>query len=171
MAGAAAPELDGLRAACYEAVRGLAGTAFMPRGNDGRLTGPGDPAAGPQLLVVIGADDATRTYDDEAFGDLTPYGLPLTVGRGAGERLPLSLTIGMWLLFNVQGVVTCQTRFQGVAEGASAEECLALGRELAGSPGRGAVLVVGGRAAGPGRKGPRFLDVPARADDAEGARA
>ena len=171
MAGAAAPELDGLRAACYEAVRGLAGTAFMPRGHDGRLTGPGDPAAGPQLLIVIGADDATRTYADEAFGDLTPYGLPLTVGRGAGERLPLSLTIGMWLLLSGQGVVTCQTRFQGVAEGASTEECLALGRELAGSAERVAMLVMGDGSACRDVKAPGYWDARAGAYDTEVARA
>jgi hypothetical protein len=82
VAGAAAPALDALRAACDVAVRRLV------QDRDGRAA---------DLLVVVGGAATTRAYGAAAAGSLRPYGLDLTVGSGE-PILPLSLTIGRWLL-------------------------------------------------------------------------
>ncbi len=129
VAGEAAPELDALRAACHEAVRRLT------HDRDGR---------GADLLMVVGGDETTRAYGADAAGSLRPYGLDLTVGPGE-PILPLSLTIGRWLLGTVDSgrPDRPRVRFQGVASGAAPAECLRLGRELAGAAGRVALLAMG----------------------------
>jgi hypothetical protein len=133
VAGEAALELDALRAACHEAVRRLT------HDRDGRAA---------DLLVVVGGDETTRVYGADAAGSLRPYGLDLVVGPG-DPILPLSLTIGRWLLGRAvdsdgPGLPgRPRVRFQGVATGAAPAECLRLGRELAGAAGRVALLVMG----------------------------
>ncbi|MGH3344892.1 MAG: hypothetical protein ACRDPK_18890, partial [Carbonactinosporaceae bacterium] len=96
LAGRAAPELDGLRAACDAALSRVAGT-------------------GPDRLVVLGSAVSERRFDEGTRGTLRPYGFDVPVvlgegGRSAGaggpatgptglpEALPLSLTVGAWLL-------------------------------------------------------------------------
>jgi hypothetical protein len=155
IAGAAAPELDALRAACDEAVDHLLA------------------ALGTGSLIVVGADAATRTYGSEAAGSFGPYGLELTVGAGE-PVLPLSLTIGRWLLTRHSGgadgtlrdVKVQDVRFQGVAEDASTAECLELGAELAGSADRVALLVLGDGSACRGEKSPGYRDDRAEPYDA-----
>jgi hypothetical protein len=83
VAMSAAPELDQLRAACAEAIRRL--------GSEGRQ------------LVVLGAGEVSRSHSPLARGSLAGYGLPLEVhlgapGCGGAIELPLSLTIGAWLV-------------------------------------------------------------------------
>jgi aromatic ring-opening dioxygenase LigB subunit len=149
VASGAAPELDDLRAACDEAVR--------------RLTD-----AGPELLVVVGGDRHTRDYGSDAAGGLRPYGLDLTIGTGE-PVLPLSLTIGRWLL--TRGNDPGRTRFQGVAADAPAQECLRLGRRLAESAGRVGLLVMGDGTACRTQKAPGYLDARAEPYDIAVARA
>ena len=65
-------------AACDAAVAGLA-------------------AAEPELIVVVGGAAASAVYDGSAAGSLREYGVRYAVGTGE-PVLPLSLTVGSWLL-------------------------------------------------------------------------
>lgn len=155
IAGAAAPELDTLRAACDQAV-------------DHVLA-----AVGAGSLVVVGADAATTTYGADAAGSFGRYGLELTVGAGE-PVLPLSLTIGRWLLTRHRGGedgTLRDVRYQGVAENAPAAECLELGAELAASADRVALLVLGDGSARRGEKSPGYHDDRAEPYDAVVGRA
>ncbi|WP_408630520.1 class III extradiol ring-cleavage dioxygenase family protein [Micromonospora chokoriensis] len=84
VAGSAAPELDDLRAACDTAVRRLL-------------------AVGPDSVVLLGTGPVTGPIRTPATGSLQPWGVdldvPLVTGQpDRGAVLPLSLTIGAWLL-------------------------------------------------------------------------
>jgi hypothetical protein len=166
LAGAAAPELDALRAACDEAVDQLLRPADRDAG------GAGD--AGPDLLVVVGADAVTRRYGADAAGGFQPYGLELTVGAGE-PVLPLSLTIGRWLLARRSAAGAPRAgaglRFQGVAENAPPAECLRLGAELAASAERVALLILGDGSACRGDLSPGYRDDRAEPYDAAVAQA
>ncbi|MEW2352749.1 hypothetical protein [Spirillospora sp. NPDC029432] len=151
MAGEAAGELDALRAACGTAV--------------GRLRAAVEASDGC-VLYVVGGDTVTRAYGPDASGSLHPYGLGERPAPDAAV-LPLSLTIGEWLLRG-SGL---DARFQGVAYDASPEECARLGRELAGSAGRVALLVMGDGSACLTEKAPGYLHPDAGAYDAAVARA
>jgi hypothetical protein len=149
MAGEAAPELDAVRAACDRAV--------------GRLTGA-------DVLIVVGGGPRTRAYGPDAYATLRPYGLDWTSpGEPEGEPLPLSLTIGHWLLQR-QGA-DAGARYQAVDFDAEPQACLALGRELAGSADRVALLVMGDGSACRSEKAPGYLDERAGPLDAGVARA
>ncbi|WP_199748123.1 class III extradiol dioxygenase subunit B-like domain-containing protein [Actinomadura sp. WAC 06369] len=146
MAGGAAPELDGLRAACDEAV--------------GRLA-----AARPDVLAVVGGAPEGVAYGDGAYATLRPYGLPWTspeVPDDGAAPLPLSLTIGRWLVERAAAPdargTGVRVRYRSVAFDAPPAECLALGRELAGSAERVALLVMGDGSACRSEKAPGYLD-------------
>ncbi|MEU8248520.1 hypothetical protein [Nonomuraea sp. NPDC048916] len=136
LAGAAASELDELRSACRAAVAALR-------------------AAGPDLLVVVGGADTTARYDGGAAGTLRPWGVDVTVGHG-DPVLPLSLTIGGWLLdaHDVDG-------FQAVAFDAAPGDCLALGEALV-REGRVALLVMADGSARLTEKAPGYYDPAAQ---------
>ena len=128
--GAADPgdrELRRLRAACREAVAVLLGEA-------------------PDLLVVVGGAGQTAEYPAGPGGSLRDFGVPFTLG--ADPVLPLSLTIGKWLL---AGTVPASppVTWQGIASDAATAECLNLGEKLAALAPRVALLVMGD---GPGRR-------------------
>src|SRR5215472_366907 len=72
------PALGAVRDACEVAVRALT-------------------VAGPDLIAVVGGGPAGREYEAGAAGSLGEYGIPVTVGEGE-PVLPLSLTVGRWLL-------------------------------------------------------------------------
>ncbi|RFS85626.1 hypothetical protein D0T12_11465 [Actinomadura spongiicola] len=154
MAGEAAPELDALRAACDEAVRRV-------RGGD--------------ALVVVGGGPETRSYGPDAYATLRPYGLAWTSPDEPhvdAEALPLSLTIGRWLLQRQgAGLASSGVRYQAVAFDASPEECLNLGRELAASADRVALLVMGDGSACRSEQAPGYFDERARPHDEAVARA
>jgi hypothetical protein len=166
VAGAAAPELDDLRAACDEAVRRIL-------------------AAGPDRLVVVGGDEETREYGTQVTGSLAPYGLDLTTGPGE-PALPLSLTIAQWLLTRAaphhprrdlalragaKRKITAGVGFRGVAFEASPAACLALGRGLAAAGDRVALLAMGDGSACRNEKAPGYFDERAAPYDAAVARA
>ncbi|GAA3949214.1 class III extradiol dioxygenase subunit B-like domain-containing protein [Actinomadura viridis] len=158
LAGAAAPELDGLRAACGRAVRGA--LAAVQAGRNG-------------IVIVVGGGPDTRAHGPEAAGTLRPYGLDRTFGTGDPEgpdALPLSLTIGRWLLEEA-AAPGAAARFQSVGEDAAPAECLRLGRELAGSAERVAFLVMGDGSACLSEKAPGYLDPRAEPYDEAVARA
>jgi hypothetical protein len=134
-------ELRHVRVACRDAVAVLLGAA-------------------PGLLVVVGGAGQTAEYPPGAGGSLRDFGVPFTVG--ADPVLPLSLTIGKWLL---AGAVppSPPVTWQAIASDAATADCLSLGEKLAGLAPRVALLAMGD---GPGR---RARGVPG-ATDAEADR-
>jgi hypothetical protein len=126
----AARELDRLRTACRDAVAVLLGAA-------------------PDLLVVAGEAGQTAEYRAVAGGSLRDFGVPFTVG--AEPVLPLSLTIGKWLLAGVVLPIPPipPLSWQGIASGAATADCLSLGEKLAALAPRVALLAMGD---GPGRR-------------------
>jgi len=110
--GAADAELGRLRTACRQAVAALL-------------------AERPDLIAVVGADPkAVRTaeYPPRALGRLHDYGVPFTVGDQGEPALPLSLTVGKWLLANHPAPPAA---WWGIASDAPPAECLRLGEKLA----------------------------------------
>jgi hypothetical protein len=136
--GPGADELSRLRAACRDAVAVLLGAA-------------------PDLLVVIGDAGHTAEYPPAAAGSLRDFGVPFTVG--AGPVLPLSLTIGKWLLAGVAPGGP-PAAWWGISSGAATADCLNLGEKLAALAPRVALLAMGD---GPGR---RVRGVPGATDPA-----
>jgi hypothetical protein len=111
-------------------------------------------AAGPGLIAVVGGGPAGREYRAGAGGSLREFGVPVTVGEGA-PVLPLSLTVGRWLLGRAgigpgpdgggdgQGGRGPQLLLQAVDRRAPARDCLRLGAAIAGRAPRVALLVMG----------------------------
>lgn len=143
VAGGAAGELDGLRAACDRAVR--------------RLT-----AADTDRLITVGSGRRTFTADDVHYGSFARYGVRDEFPAIDGS-LPLSLTVGGWLLRRNGG--RHPATGQAVASGTPAAECAALGAELAGTAERVALLVMGDGSARRGTKAPGYDDPRAEAYD------
>lgn len=139
LAGAAAPELDGLRAASAAAIAALAG-------------------ARPDRLLVVGGADLGATFGPEAAAGFAPWGVDVRVGEGE-PVLPLSLAVGRWLLERA-GVAA--DGFHAVPFDAPPEECLALGRRLAAAGERVALLVMGDGSACLTERSPGYVDPRAR---------
>ena len=157
VAAGAAPELDVLRAACDRAVESLVATE-------------------PQLMVVVGAGDVTRAHPSGSVGSFRPYGVDVTVVLGRdpidelGEpELPLSLSVGAWLLGRVRSTGTVSG--YEVAADSSPEGCRALGAAVAASADRVALLVMGDGSARRSRQAPGDEDERAAPFDAEVVRA
>ncbi|GGU48745.1 hypothetical protein GCM10010211_11250 [Streptomyces albospinus] len=158
VAAGAAPELDVLRAACLDAVGVLA-------------------AARPDRLVVLGpTDEAGRgAYPQGATGTFRGFGVDLHVRLGAfgpaPERdLPPSLSVGAWLLSRTDWA-DAPVEGLGVTESLTGDRCRALGRELAASAPRLALLVMGDGSARRSLKAPGYFDERAADFDAAAARA
>ncbi len=148
LAAGAAAELDDLRVACDEAVAGLA-------------------TSSPDLLVVVGGGPATREHSATDWGTLAGYGVPVQVGAGAGRAtLPLSITIGHWLVSRQDGALDHLARLS-VSVDAAADPADAgdLGRSLADRAPRVAMLVLGDGSARRSLKGPGYLDPAAEPFD------
>ncbi|MEU6430521.1 class III extradiol dioxygenase subunit B-like domain-containing protein [Microbispora sp. NPDC046973] len=139
VAGAAAPELDDLRAACAAAVGSLL---------DAR----------PDVLAVAGGAEVTASFPADAAGTLRPWGPDVRVGPG-DLVLPLSLTIGRWLLERARGSGgdLPALRFEAVGFDAPPAECAALGRRLAEPERRVALLVMGDGSARRTEKAPGYI--------------
>ncbi|UNO39598.1 class III extradiol dioxygenase subunit B-like domain-containing protein [Streptomyces sp. MST-110588] len=167
VASGAAPELDGLRAACLDAVGVLA-------------------AARPDRLVVLGpaGQDGRGPYPQGAVGSFRGFGVDLEVRLGpsvpsaapapsdpsAGRSLPPSLAVGAWLLGRTDWA-DAPVEGLGVAETLERDRCLQAGQEIAASAGRVALLVMGDGSACRSVKAPGYFDERAEAFDAEAARA
>ncbi|WP_350930693.1 class III extradiol ring-cleavage dioxygenase family protein [Micromonospora mangrovi] len=178
LAGAAAPELDDLRAAADAAVAGLY-------------------ASGARTVVVVGAGDRTAEPSHPFRGSFTPWGLPLEVelggspdgdtdgghpglgadrppgDRAGGDALPLSLLVGAWLLRRTPPDRPTTWRMAGVAADAPTGECAAEGARLSSgsAPQPWALLVMGDGSACRGPKSPGYDDPRAEAYDEGVARA
>jgi hypothetical protein len=151
VASGATPETDDVRAAAEAAI--------------GELV-----AIGPDLLVVVGAAPQVGPCDPQARGSLAPYGVDLRMGSGTGPAsLPLSLTIGLWLLERHAPLVP--RLLFGVHADTEPGRCAALGATLADRAARVALLVMGDSSARRSVKGPGYLDERAAGFDSEVAAA
>ena len=149
----ASGELDGLRVACDAAVLDLL-------------------AADPTVVVVVGGAPVVGPYGDGAWGSLAGYGVRVPVGSGPGEpTLPLSLTLGRWLLDRADGQADSQALLFGVEPDAGTDRCLALGEALAGRADGVALLVMGDGSARRSVKGPGGLHPDAEPFDTAVAQA
>ncbi|MET9722763.1 class III extradiol dioxygenase subunit B-like domain-containing protein [Streptomyces zaomyceticus] len=163
VATGAAPELDAARTACADAVGLLA-------------------AARPDRLYVVGPapGGAHGVYPAGTAGSFAGFGvdLPVRLGEGSGgeggpadERpLPPSLSVAAWLLGRA-GWADAPIEGLGVDEAATPDVCAGLGRGLADSAARVALLVMGDGSACRTVKAPGYLDERAAGFDAEAARA
>jgi len=161
VAAGATAETDDLRAACDAAVGALLATR-------------------PDLVVVVGAADRSGPFEAGAWGSLKAYGVDVDVGRshagaadghGTGPTLPLSLTLGRWLLDRAASTgATAPVLLFGVAADADRDRCLEVGAALAGRAARVGLLVMGD---GTGRRTPKpgYLDGRAEPFDARVAAA
>jgi hypothetical protein len=143
--GAGGAELGRLRAACDQAVAALL-------------------AGRPDLIVVVGTDPEAaraREYPPDAKASLHEFGVPFTMGGPPGSQggpparqdgsavLPLSLSIGKWLLSRAAASGGPRAAWWGIAAGATPAECLELGQQLVALAPRVAMLAMGD---GPGRR-------------------
>ncbi|MEU1275044.1 class III extradiol dioxygenase subunit B-like domain-containing protein [Streptomyces sp. NPDC005799] len=159
VAAGAAPELDGARTACADAVGVLA-------------------ASRPDLLVVVGpAEQSGRgTHPEGTPGSFRGFGVDVGVRLGAAkgiaaERdLPPSLAVAAWLLRRI-GWADAPIEGLGVGEPLEAERCIQVGRDIAARAERVALLVMGDASACRTLKAPGYLDERAAPFDAEVARA
>jgi len=163
LAAGAAAELDGLRAACDAALASLL-------------------AADVDLLVVVGGAPATGPFPSGAWGSLASYGVNIPVPAHSAPRscnggsdsvpptLPLSLTIGRWLL-DRQDSAPAEPVLVGVNADADAMTCASLGATLADGAPRVAMLAMGDASARRSLRGPGYLDERAAPYDEVVARA
>ncbi|MER7440894.1 class III extradiol dioxygenase subunit B-like domain-containing protein [Micromonospora avicenniae] len=150
VAGAAAAELDPLRAACDVALTRLL-------------------AAGPEAILLVGSGPETRSFGSADYGSLRGYGLDRTVplwktGRAGADVLPLSLTVGAWL---VGRTGTPLPRFAAaIADQAVPADCEDMGVQLVErADARMALLVLGDGSACRGQQAPGYDDPRAQAYD------
>jgi hypothetical protein len=164
LAAGAAPELDDLRAACDAAVAHLI-------------------AAEPDLIVAVGGGPRAERFDAGYRGSFAPWGVavevaaPVEVARSAAPaaphrtgpttsamppRLPLSLLVAAWLLARQPPQ---RHRLAAVAADAPAPINAGTGAELAGTPQRLALLVLGDGSACRGTAAPGYDDPRAEAFD------
>ncbi|MBQ1082982.1 MULTISPECIES: class III extradiol dioxygenase subunit B-like domain-containing protein [unclassified Nocardiopsis] len=133
IARGAAPDLDGLRAACDRAVAGL-------RGAD--------------RLLVVGRGATERRFGPDTGGDLADFGVDLRVGP-APAVLDLAATTGRWLAER-NGLEP--DGYLEVPSGVTPERAAELGAELAGSADRVALLVMGDGSARRTEHSPGYVD-------------
>ncbi|EIV96015.1 class III extradiol dioxygenase subunit B-like domain-containing protein [Frankia sp. QA3] len=137
-------------------------------------------AARPARIVVVGDAPAETRYGPESTGSLAGFGVDLRVPLGppaagptaAAPSLPLSLTVGAWLLASA-GWSGARTAL-GVPAGHSPRQAAGLGERLVAQVGRGerlALLVMGDGSARRTLKAPGGLDERAAAFDAAVAAA
>ncbi|MEV7738219.1 class III extradiol dioxygenase subunit B-like domain-containing protein [Streptomyces sp. NPDC088921] len=159
VAAGAAPELDGARAACTDALGVLA-------------------AARPDRLVVVGPAERSGRgpHPQGARGSFRGFGVDVDVWLGpergpAPQRpLPTSLAVAAWLLDRT-GWSDAPIEGLGVGEPLEPERCIQTGREIAARAERVALLVMGDASACRTLKAPGYLDERAAPFDAEVARA
>ncbi|QKW52765.1 class III extradiol dioxygenase subunit B-like domain-containing protein [Streptomyces buecherae] len=193
IAAGAAPELAPLRDACSDAISVLAAArpdrlivlgpaapdadGTYPSGSAGSFRGYGVDMT-VRLGALPGADGATGHGAATAHGtrsaeaDDTEHGAE--AGHGAGwlaeRELPSSLAVAAWLLERARWSAAPVEGF-GLAETLAVDRCTALGRELARSADRVALLISGDGSARRTLKAPGYLDERAATWDAEVARA
>ena len=143
--GARDAELERVRTACQQAIDALL-------------------AKRPDLIAAVGGAAQTAEYPPHARGHLHDFGVPFTIGEDDGSpALPLSLTIGKWLLADHESL---SAAWWGIAWDAVPAECLQLGEKLAVLAPRVALLAMGDGPARRARAAPYAPDPEAdRYDD------
>jgi hypothetical protein len=157
------PVVPELRKACQDAVAGLLRSR-------------------PEVIVVVGVGEQTRTWDDTARFDLSGFapGIGGAARDGQGPRacaaeasgrpsLPLPLGLGARLLD--QAGHAGPRVLQLVGEDEPAVRCAELGARIARSARRVALLAMGDGSARRGPKAPGYFDVRSGPFDAEVERA
>jgi len=144
VAAGAAEELAGLRSACLAAVDGLL-------------------AGRPDILLVLGGGSVTVQHPGSASGTFAGFGVDVRAGGRDAPTLPLSLTVGAWLLDRAgwHGA----RRYVEIADGPG-ESAAPLHL-----PGRCALLAMGDGSAHRSLQAPGYLDERAAGFDAAVARA
>jgi hypothetical protein len=99
-----------------------------------------------------------------AYGSFAGYGVDILVGE-RGQRLPLSLSIGAWLLQRCAW--DGQRLFVAVGTDVDPDTCLGTGKQLAQRADRVAFLVLGDGSARRGEKAPGYVDARAALYDSE----
>lgn len=111
----------------------------------------------PDLVVVVGGADVTRTWDERLAPDVAKFGT--TGARSAGSGLPLSLGVARRLLD--------ESRWRGAVElhsiawDAPADEVTSLADKIAARDDSIALLALGDGSARRGDKAPGYLDARA----------
>jgi len=108
----------------------------------------------PDLIVVVGGGAAEREYGADASGGLHAFGVGVTVGPGE-PVLPLSLTVGRWLLERAGILARGEAPdpgagLAGTGAGLPGETAGSLPGELAGPPGEQAGIPGGAGVPGEG---------------------
>jgi len=102
-------------------------------------------AAEPDLIAVVGGGPADREYAPGTAGSLAGYGVPEVIGEGE-PALPLSLTVGRWLLARAGidgGQDGPELLFQAVGQQTAPGDCRKLGIMIAERAARVALLAMG----------------------------
>ena len=102
-------------------------------------------AAEPDLIAVVGGGPADREYAPGTAGSLAGYGVPEVIGEGE-PALPLSLTVGRWLLARAGiggGQDGPELLFQAVGQQTAPGDCRKLGIMIAERVARVALLAMG----------------------------
>lgn len=103
-------------------------------------------AAAPALVVLVGDAPATGSFAPGTLATFAGFGIDLVIRQGAGPvRLPLSLTVGTWLLDRA-GYQGARLAF-GVSADVDAAQAAGVGAVLAQREERVAMLVMGDGAA------------------------
>lgn len=154
LGGNGVPEAVPLRAACDAAVGDLVAEA-------------------PEVMVCIGTGGRTTRHRPGSWGTLAGFGVAVqapTPHPAGAPALPLSLTLGRWLLDRAGWLGT--TVVQEVAEGAAPGDCAGLGAALQQECGpQAAWLVLGDGTARRSQRAPGYLDPRAAGFDAAVASA
>jgi hypothetical protein len=131
-------------------------------------------AAEPDLIAVVGGGPVDREYGPAAAGGLHDYGVHVTVGPGE-PVLPLSLTVGRWLLTRAGLIAGQRTSpdviFHAVDQYALPARARKLGIVLAERDRRVAVLAMGDASARQARDAPGKPDAAAQDYDYDLAEA
>lgn len=150
VASGAVPELEPLRRACDDAVASVL-------------------AAAPDLVAVVGVGPVAAEHSPGATGSLHGYGVEVGVRLGDGPvggpaSLPLSLTVGAWLLERARWT----GRVVGIAvtEDTPPAAAASLGRELVARADRVGLLVMGDGSARMSQAAPGYVDPQAPAFEA-----
>ena len=121
------------------------------------------------MIAVVGPAESTAVWDPASRVDLAAFAPGLTAGGGSGAVLPVSLGVGNWLLD--QCGYAGERQLRSVADDESPGCCAQIGKEIAGLPGRVALLVLADGSSCRGLKAPGYFDERAAGFDAEVERA
>lgn len=162
VAGGAAHEMDEARAACFDAI----GVLAAARADRLVVVGPAEqPGRGPHPQGTRGSFRGFGTDLEVTLGPEPPGAPP-----GGVRELPPSLAVGAWLLARTDWG-SAPVEGLGVGEPLARDRCAAVGREVAGSAARVALLVMGDGSACRTLKAPGYFDERAAAFDAAAGKA